>query len=172
MPQFKAGLLHFLVTDPGQGTSEFWILVFSSEQDAAYSLSWGCEEQRLSQLSLAMKTPLLFTLPHLPPSPERGKCKVTLLALGGHAVWLGGISFAGAACACPLSHRVPLLGLALDTGLTSAPPVPSPSFPVPLMRRQPANTFAVTGILFFHSLQLMVHMAPLKEEGQGLAPPL
>lgn len=35
MPQFKARLLHFLVTDPGQVTSAFWILAFSSEQDAA-----------------------------------------------------------------------------------------------------------------------------------------
>lgn len=87
MPQFKAGLLHFLVTDPGQVTSAFWILVFSlSEQDAAYSLSLGCEEQRLSQLSLAMKTPPPHPT-HLPLPPERGKMKShTQLTQGGHAV--------------------------------------------------------------------------------------
>lgn len=92
-------------------TSAFWILAFSSEHDAAYSLRLGCEEQRLSQLSLAMKT--LSSSPH--PTylhlQRGGKCKVTLLALGGHAVWPGGISFAGAAHTCPLSLGASLLGL-------------------------------------------------------------
>lgn len=86
MPQFKAGLLHFLVTDPGQVTSAFWILAFSSKQDAVCSLSLGCEEQRLSQLSLAMKTPPPHPTLSTSTTREGEKCKVTLLAMGGHAV--------------------------------------------------------------------------------------
>lgn len=97
MPQFKARLLHFLVTDPGQVTSAFWILAFSSEQDAAYSLLSLVVKSKgyPSYHWLAMKTPP----PHPLPSTftfRDGGMQSHSAGLGGHDVWLGGISFAGA----------------------------------------------------------------------------